>query len=387
MKIANLESLHCAAGSRVWSFLKLSTDDGLVGWSEYNDHELGSTALAAVIDGLGHRVLGEDPRRTGHLAALLHARTREAAGGLTQRAVAAILNASLDVKAKSLGVPVHALFGGAVRERIPLYWSHCGLSRIRMAEALGTPPLRDLADIEALGAEVAARGFRALKTNLMVAGDDGITLRLPAWGGDGFPALEPDPDLSRGVVEVLAAFRAGAGPRVGLMLDVNFNVKGEGIDRLARLLAPLELSWLEVDTEEPSTLGNPRRRMRIASCETVYGARNYRAYFDARAVDVPIIDVVWNGLPEAVRIAGLADTYDLNVAPHNCAGHLATFMSAHLAAAVPNLSIMEIDVDGVPWRDEVFTAAPRIEDGAMVVPDGPGWGCEPDEAALRRHLP
>jgi galactonate dehydratase len=385
MRITRLESLHCAAGTRVWSFVKLTTDEGLTGWSEYSDNELGSTALSAVIEGLGRTVIGKDPRRIRLLEATLHGRTREAAGGLTQRAVAAIVNAALDVKAKALGVPVHELFGGAVRDEIPLYWSHCGLSRIRMSEALGTPPLRDLDDIRALGAEVRERGFRALKANLMVFDGESVKLRLPAWGDEGFPSLELTPSFVDGVAEVLWSFQDGAGPGVEVMLDVNFNVKGEGIARLARALEPLGLSWLEVDSFDPLTVKPARDSVRIASCEAIYGARNYRPFFDARAVDVPVIDVAWNGLPEAVRIAELADTYDLNIAPHNCAGHLYTFMSAQLAAVAPNLATLEYDVDGVPWRDEVFTHAPEISDGRMAVPRESGWGCEPDEEALKAH--
>ncbi|MGP4015896.1 mandelate racemase/muconate lactonizing enzyme family protein [Saccharopolyspora sp. 5N708] len=385
MRITALESLHCAAGTRVWSFLKLSTDRGVTGWAEYTDNQLGSTALSAVIEGLGKRVIGADPQQIRRLEAVLQSRTREAAGGLTQRAIAAIVNAALDVKARALDVPVHALFGGPVRERIPLYWSHCGLGRIRMTEALGTPPLRDLDDIRALGAEVRERGFRALKANLMVFDGQRIVLRLPAWGDAGFPALEPTPELLSGVAEVVAAFRDGAGPGVEVLLDVNFNVKGEGIGRIARELGPLGLSWLEVDTFEPQALRSAREAVRIASCEAMYGLRGYRPFFEARAVDVPVIDVAWNGLPEAVRIADLADSHDLNIAPHNYAGHLLSYMSAHLAAVVPNLAIMEYDVDGVPWRDDVFTATPTIVDGELVVPDGPGWGCEPDENAIRAH--
>ncbi|MCI2423205.1 mandelate racemase/muconate lactonizing enzyme family protein [Saccharopolyspora sp. K220] len=388
MRITALESLHCAAGTRVWSFLKLSTDRGVTGWAEYTDNQLGSIALSAVIERLGERVIGADPRRIRSLEAVLLSRTREAAGGLMQRAIGAIVNAALDAKARALDVPVCELFGGPVRERIPLYWSHCGLSRIRMTEALGTPPLRDLDDIRALGAEVRERGFRALKANLMVFDGQRIVLRLPAWGDEGFPALEPSPALLTGVAEVIAAFRDGAGPGVEVLLDVNFNVKGEGIGRIARELGPLGLSWLEVDTFEPLALRSAREAgVRIASCEALYGIRGYRQFFEERAVDVPVIDVAWNGFPEAVRIADLADSYDLNIAPHNYAGHLLTFMSAHLAAVAPNLAIMEYDVDGVPWRDEVFTAAPTIVDGQLILPDGPGWGCQPDEEAIRAHSP
>ncbi|GIG91523.1 mandelate racemase/muconate lactonizing enzyme family protein [Plantactinospora endophytica] len=387
MRITALESLHCAAGTRVWSFLKMSTDSGVTGWAEYTDNQLGSVALGEVVARLGRRVVGADPRRIRLLEATLQSAVREVAGGLAQRAVGAIVNAALDVTARALDVPVHALFGGAVRDRIPLYWSHCGLGRIRMSEALGTPPLRDLDDVRELGAEVRSRGFRALKTNLMAYDGSQIVLRLPAWGGEGFPGLELTPGFVGNVVDVVAAFREGAGPDVEVLLDVNFNVKGEGIGRLARALEPADLSWLEVDTLAPLPLVHARRHtsVRIASGEALYGARAYRPFLDAGAMDVPIVDVAWNGFPEAVRIAELADSYDLNIAPHNYAGHLLTCMSAQLAAVVPNLAVLEYDVDGVPWRDEVFTEVPRIVDGDLLLPTGPGWGCTPDEDAVRAH--
>src|SRR6202008_5049183 len=84
-------------------------------------------------------------------------------GGINQQAIAAIENALLDIKGKALGVPVYELFGGPVRERIPVYWSHCGSYRVRNHELVGVNPLRTYDDIAALGAEVKQRGFKALK--------------------------------------------------------------------------------------------------------------------------------------------------------------------------------------------------------------------------------
>ena len=83
-----------------------------------------------------------------------------------QQAMAAIENALLDVKAKALGVPVYALFGGPVRDRLPLYWSHCGSYRFRNAEVMGVEPVRSLDDLVKLGKHVKERGFKALKTNI-----------------------------------------------------------------------------------------------------------------------------------------------------------------------------------------------------------------------------
>ena len=83
----------------------------------------------------------------------------------------------------------------------------------------------------------------------------------------------------------------------------------------------------------------------------------------------------------------MADAYELNVAPHNFYGHLSTMMSAHLAAVVPNLRIMEIDPDMVPWQDDLFTVKPAIKDGMLALPDGPGWGTEVNEKAVKAHPP
>src|SRR4029453_9064770 len=100
------------------------------------------------------------------VVALLYAVRRQASGGMVQQAIGAIENALLDIKGKALGVPVYALFGGPVRERIRLYWSHCGTYRLSWAEAMEIPPLRTLDDVVAAGREVVAKGYTALKTNV-----------------------------------------------------------------------------------------------------------------------------------------------------------------------------------------------------------------------------
>ena len=101
-----------------------------------------------------------------------------------------------------------------------------------------------------------------------------------------------------------------------------------------------------------------------------------------------IIDAVWNGVWQSMKIAALAGAHEVNVAPHNYYGHLATMMNAHMSAAAPNLRIMETDIDRLPWDKEVFTHEPEFEDGGyLVVPDRPGWGTEPAEEGLAAHPP
>ena len=86
---------------------------------------------------------------------------------MIQQAIGAIENALLDVKARALGVPVYELFGGPVRDRVRLYWSHCATYRVNRAKEMQVPPVRTLDDIVALGREVVAKGYTALKTNVL----------------------------------------------------------------------------------------------------------------------------------------------------------------------------------------------------------------------------
>ncbi len=149
------------------------------------------------------------------------------------------------------------------------------------------------------------------------------------------------------------------------------------------------MTWLEIDTWDPQALALIRRAAPcpIASLESVCGRRAFRPFLDAYATDVAIIDVIWNGFLESIKIAAMAEAYEVNCAPHNYYGHLCSAISAHFCAVVPNFRVMEIDIDSVAWRDELFINAPVIEDGELIIPTGPGWGVEVNEAAVRAHPP
>ena len=101
-------------------------------------------------------------------------------------------------------------------------------------------------------------------------------------------------------------------------------------------------------------------------------------------MDVASVDVIWNGFAQSLKIAALAETHELACAPHNYYSHLATFIAAQWCAAIPNVRLLEIDVDDVPWREELTTAVPEIREGELVVPSGPGWGCDVDEDVAPR---
>ena len=385
MKITAIEDLHADGGWRTLSFLKITTDTGLIGWSEFSE---GSAApgLTGVILKLGQSLLGSDPRQINLIHAKLFAVTRIFSGGLIAQAIAALENACLDLKAKELNVPMHQLFGGALRKTLPIYWSQCGTLRSRFAPVFDAAPLRSLDDIVTLGQEAKARGFKALKTNIL-SFENGICSNYrPGFGiGTGFPELNLDDKLLATIVELLAAFEQGAGKDVKLALDLNFHFKPEGAKRIARALERFNLMWLEVDIQDPKALAEVKQSTttRISSLETLLGRQALRPYLEANAADVAIIDPQWNGLLESTKMATMAESYEINVASHNYHGQLSSLMGAHFSAATSNFSIMEYVVDEAAFTREYMTHPIQIVDGEIVLPEGPGWGSDINEEAVR----
>jgi galactonate dehydratase len=388
MKIASFESLHADAGGRAFDYLKVTTDDGLVGWSEYNE-SFGGLGVSAAIERLAPVLIGKDPRAFEAHVALLQALRRPSAGGMVQQAIGAIENALLDVKARALRVPVYELFGGPLRDKQRVYWSHCGTYRIGpRARAMQIPEVRTLDDIVKLGREVVARGYSALKTNIVLLDDGNPRGHTPGFArGESFPELNPERYVLKAIREQLAAFREGTGPDVDILVDLNFNYKTEGYLKVARAMEPFDLFWVEMDIRNPTALAYIRSRTTIpvASGESLFGRREYRTFFEQNAMDSVIIDLPWNGLSESLKIASMADAYEVNVAPHNFYSPLATMMSMHLCAVAPNVRIMETDVDQAPWVDDLVTVKPDIHDGYVHLPTGPGWGTTVNEETVRAH--
>jgi L-alanine-DL-glutamate epimerase-like enolase superfamily enzyme len=386
-KIKGFRQLHGDFGWRTISFLGIDTDVGTTGWTEYYEGA-GNLGLNALIAAHLDRMVGEDAMALERILTRLRGATLQAPGGLNAQAIGSIGNALLDIRGKEFGVPVHALWGGAIRERVPVYWSHFGSYRVRYPQFLELPAPKTLDDLSRLAADAATSGLPAIKTTALRPVEGGFSNYRPTTGeSSGYPALRLDAEVAEGIANVLAALKAGAGPHMGVALDINFFFKPAGFRELARRLEPLGLFWLEVDSAEAEELGRLRRdtRIPVASLEHLYGRQEYRRFLDAGAVDVAIVDPIWNGFAEAVRIAALAEAYEVNVAPHNYYGYLSDFINANLAAMIPNLAVMETDLDAVPWRHEFYTHAPEIAGGEMTVPDVPGWGTEIDVEAVARR--
>ena len=387
MKVTSLETLYCDAGWRPWIFLKATTDDGLVGWAEITDSHGSPRGLAGIVEDLAPLVVGRDPRPVEQVYWDLYRATRQSPGSVIAKAIAGIENALLDIKAKALGVPVYELFGGPTRERIPTYWSHCATTRARAWEVTGTRKLSSYDEVAALGRELVERGYKAFKTNIVVPGDEPQVLMPGFQGGGDSVDQNVTPQIVEALGRLLEAFAEGTKGAARPIVDLNFNLKPEGCLTVARALERFDLAWLEIDCLDASALASVRARtpQPICSGENLYGARSFRPFFEHGAMDVASVDVIWNGFAQSKKIADMAETFELNCAPHNYYSHLATFISAQWCAAITNVRMLEIDVDDVPWKDELTTAVPEIADGELVVPRGAGWGADVNEDVLREH--
>ena len=385
MKVASLETLACDAGWRPWIFLKATADDGLVGWAEITDSHGSPRGLAGIVEDLAPLVVGRDPRAGEAVYWDLYRATRQSPGSIVAKAIAGIENALLDLKAKALGVPVYELFGGPLRSEVPVYWSHCGTTRARAWQVTKTPKLASYEDVMALGREVVEGGFHAFKTNVVVPGEEPQVLH-PGFHGAGLDR-NSSPEVEASLGRLLDAFALGTEGKAEPIVDLNFNLTTEGARRTASALADHGLAWLEIDCFDPAALAFVRRSTQIPICsgENLYGARAFRPFFEAGALDIASVDVIWNGFSQSKKIADLAETFEVNCAPHNYYSHLATFISAQWCAAIANMRILEVDIDDVPWKDELTTTVPEIGEGVMTIPAGPGWGADVNEDVLRAH--
>jgi galactonate dehydratase len=386
MKITSIETLHCDAGWRPWSFVKIQTDEGITGYGECSDAR-SPYGIAGCVRDLEAVLIGQDPRPVERLYWDMYRRARQAHGGVAARAIAGIDAALWDIKAKALGVPVYELFGGPTRDNVRVYWSHCGTSRARSADLIGVPPIRSMDDIAKLGQEVVSRGFTALKTNIVIPGDPASVYMPGFGGGSGATDQVVTPAIIRHIESLLGTFRDAVGDDVDICLDLNFNFKTESCIRIARAVEKFNLLWLEIDIYNPEALRQIRDASgtRICSGENLITTYDYRPYFEHAAMDIAMVDVPWNGFSQSKKIADLAESFYINIAPHNYYSHLSSLMSAHLCASVPNVRVMEVDIDDVPWKDALVTEPPEIVDGYLTIPARPGWGTDLNEAEVAKH--
>ena len=385
MKITDVEAIIVNAGWQSWIYVKVATDEEIVGWGECSVPR-SPLAVAAAVDDFKPVIMGKDPRAFEMRFWDMERLAIQGWSGVRAKAIAGIELALLDIKAKALGISVIELFGGPTRDSVRVYWSHCGTTRA-LHPQLGKPPIRTMDDITNLGKEVIRRGYTALKTNIIFPGEP-TTVHFDGFGGaPGTTDQVASKAMVNHIDTLIGTFRDAVGPEVDIALDVNLNFKPEGCTRIAQALEQYDLLWLEVDMYDPEAIRDIKQSTttRICTGENLIYMREFLPYFKCRAADVFMVDVPWNGFSQSKKVGDLAQVFEFNLAPHNYYSHLSTFISASLCGVLPNVRIMETDVDALPLKDEIVTNVPEITNGYMKMPSRPGWGTDIIEEVARAN--
>ncbi len=385
MKITDVEAIIVNAGWQSWIYVKVATDEEIVGWGECSVPRA-PLAVAAAGEDFKPVIMGKDPRAFEMRFWDMERLAIQGWSGVRAKAMAGIELALLDIKAKALGISVIELFGGPTRDSVRVYWSHCGTTRA-LHPQLEKPPIKTMDDIANLGKEVVRRGYSALKTNLIFPGEPATVHFDGFGGGPGTTDQVVSKAMLNHIDRLIGTFRDAVGPEVDIALDVNFNFKPEGCTRIAQALEQYDLLWLEVDMYDPEAIRDIKQSTttRICTGENLIYMREFLPYFRCRAADVFMVDVPWNGFSQSKKIGDLAQVFEFNLAPHNYYSHLSTFISASLCGVLPNVRIMETDVDALPLKDEIVTNVPEITNGYMKMPSRPGWGADIVEEVARAH--
>jgi galactonate dehydratase len=341
----------------------VETDAGVSGIGEGTTTE--PFMVAAVVRRLADWLVGRDPGRIQELwqgVYRLHYNVR--GGNLLLCALSGLEHALWDIKGKVAGLPVCALLGGPVRERVPVYANH-----------LFTAGLSEPAAYAERAAEAVARGYRAIKL-------------APFGRLEGSIAREE----LRQVCARVAAVRAAVGPDVEIAVDSHgrFTI-GDAI-RVGRALEEYDLFFFEEPTppENVAALAKVRQALsvRIATGERLYTKWGFQALLEAQAAEVIQVDVAHcGGIFEARLIAGMAESYYVPLAPHSWYGPVSLAASLHLDACIPNLLIQEVPVPHrePPQQRDLLQTPLAFADGGLAVPTGPGLGVALDEAVLAAH--
>ncbi len=364
MKIRSISTLIVHVNHRGdWVHVVVETDAGITGVGEAS-HNSNDALCVAAVEQFDRQLQGEDPRQIARIRQMLR---KKDGGRVYNTALSGLEQALWDVLGQSLGAPLHALFGGAVRERIRLY------ANIN----------RHVVDRSPEGFARAARqaadeGFTAIK---MAPFDE---LRHPYRYRTG-----PLADWRPGVERVRAT-RKAIGDEIELAVDCHSRMEVSEAVVVGQELADVNLFWYEepvahTDAEGLAAVAGLVPQP-IASAESVYGVEGFRPFTADRCVDVIMPDVKHcGGILELNEIAATARLRQVLVAPHNPAGPLSTAATAQAAASWPNFYILEYAWSEVDWRAELLSPPERIEDGHLVLSQEPGLGHRLNQGMVEAH--
>ena len=340
-----------------WCFLRIETDDGVVGWGEPVIEGRAAT-VAAAVEELSDYLIGQDPRRINDLWQVMYRGGFYRGGPILMSAIAGIDQALWDIKGKALGLPVHDLLGGRVRDRIGVY-SWIG----------GDRP----SDTAAAARGAVERGFRAVKMN-----------------GTEEMAYIDTRDKVAHAAENVAAVREAVGGNVGIGVDFHGRVHRPMVKPLLRALEPYDLMFVEepVLTEN---LGPSLDVLRGAPMPIALGERKYSRWDFRDILALGVVDILQpdpchsGGITETVKIAAMAEAHDVAIALHCPLGPIALATCLQIDAVSHNAAIQEQSL-GIQYNTNNdlldYLVDPSVfaySDGAVDIPLGPGLGIEIDE--------
>lgn len=367
--------VHKTAGTN-WLFVRIDTDAGISGWGE-GSLQYKDAALEAEILDFGRFLEGKDPHRIDWIWTSLYRRVTWAGGPVSMSAISAIDLALWDLKARSLDIPVWELAGGKHRDNVRVYangWFE------NLTEAVPGVPTETVAR-QASPAKHAEAAVR-LK-------DQGWTaLKFYPWGGP----QTITPERIRHGVELVRAVREAVGPDMEIAVDLRARLDPWSAGRVAQQLEQFNIAWME----EPILFDNIDAmaefarsvNVPVSTGEQLYNRWEFRSLLETNTVRMIQPDICHcGGFSEIRKIANMAETYYIPVAPHNSNGPISTLASLHLDMSIPNAFIQEIFVSFIDRYQEVLTNPITIEDGHASVPVGPGWGAEIDLEVLAKYPP
>ena len=376
MKITDIEVIRMQANaepSNNWLFVRVHTDAGITGIGE-GSLQYKDAALTADIEAFALYLRGQDPFQIEHIWTSLFRRTTWSGGAVTMSAISAIDLALWDIKGKALGVPVYELVGGKVRDRVPLYANGWFVGPRPSAHGPQDGAAGEPEWYASSAKAVVARGFRCLKI----------------YPFNGEQVITPE-RIVRGI-GLVQAVREAVGPDIEIAIDVRARLNPWSISRVLPRLEPLDIAWLE----EPILYDNANAmaefarstRIPVATGEQLYTRWEFRSLLEQNAVKIIQPDICHaGGFSELKKIAALADTYYVTLAPHNSNGPISTIASLHLDMSIPNVHRQELFLNSLPYYQEVLTNPLIIENGYGIPPAGPGWGTELDDAVLAKYPP
>lgn len=368
MRITRVSTAIVNAEMRNWIFVRIDTDsDGLHGWGEATC-EWKTRAVTGAIQDLEPLLIGRDPRDIEQLVRVMRKHSFWRLGIIGMSAVSGIEIALWDILGKFLNQPVWRLLGGKVRDRVKVY-THLGFGDMRTVYESNT-----IEPVVARALEIVGRGYKALKTVFIPYTHYHAAL----------------PDVKR-VAEIMQELRKAVGDEIEIMVDFHGRPASVGA-ALAYIeaLEPGRPMFVEEVIQPGDALAMARvaaqTRIPLACGERLADRGEFDELFRMRAIDIAQPDICHcGGLLEAKKIAAMAETASIGVAPHNPLGPIAGVAALHFAICTPNHVIQEEMVGAVPWYGEVVEGPIRMVDGHWQIPEAPGLGITVNEKACAAH--